>query len=39
MCGAGFNHLPILVLDIMLEMDDEQAFVDALFKHISRRDH
>ena len=39
MDGAGFNHLPILVLDIMLEMDDEPAFVDALFKHISRRDH
>jgi hypothetical protein len=39
MDGVGFNHLPILVLDIMVEMDDEPAFVDALFQHISRRDH
>jgi len=38
MDGAGFNHLPILVLDIMVEMDDEPAFIDALLKHIPRRD-
>ncbi len=39
MAGAGFHHLPVLVLDIMVEMDDEPAFIDALLQHIPRRDH
>lgn len=39
MAGAGFDHLPVLVLDIMVEMDDEPAFIDALFQHIPRRHH
>jgi tetraacyldisaccharide 4'-kinase len=39
MNGAGFNHLPVLVLDIMVEVDDEPAFIDALLQHIPRRDH
>jgi tetraacyldisaccharide 4'-kinase len=39
MAGAGFDHLPVLVLDIMVEMGDEPAFIDALFQHIPRRDH
>lgn len=30
----GFKHLPILVLEVMLEVDNEQAFCDALFKLI-----
>ena len=39
MAVAGFHHLPVLVLDIMVEMDDEPAFIDALLQHIPRRDH
>jgi tetraacyldisaccharide 4'-kinase len=39
MAGAGFHHLPVLVLDIMVEMDDEAAFIDALLQHIPQRDH
>jgi tetraacyldisaccharide-1-P 4'-kinase len=39
MAGAGFHHLPVLVLDIMVEMEDEPAFIDALLQHIPRRDH
>ena len=39
MAVAGFHHLPVLVLDIMVEMDDEPAFIDALLQHMPRRDH
>jgi len=35
--GESFKHLPILMLEVMLEIDGEQAFSDALFKCISER--
>ncbi len=39
MDAPGFKDLPILMLDIMVEMDDEPAFIDALFQHIPRCHH
>lgn len=32
--GDSFKHLPILVLEVMLEVEDEASFSDALFKRI-----
>ena len=30
-----FKELPILTLEVMLKIQDEQGFKEALFKHIS----